>query len=1035
MDAETSAPPVVAVVLTSDPGEWFEQTLVALATQDYPNQSVLVMDTGSTPVPASRVAEILPEAYLRRPEVKGFAAVANDVLQIVEGAAFLVFCHDDVALERPAVRLLVEEALRSNAGIVAPKVVEWERPDHLLEVGLAIDKTGASGPLVERGELDQEQHDAVRDVFAVSTTCLLVRQDLFSTLGGFDPVLADESAGVDLCWRAQVAGARVVVAPQARARHRERGTPDNGAPGDKAGIETRSHLHTILKSYSLPHLVRVLPQAAVVTVFEAIVAVASRRFRQAGQLVAAWWWNLRRVGELRPLRRAVRRARTVPDSEVRRLQVRGSVRFTAYVHHRLHAQERAQALVAAGENLVESVWKGPARAAGLLLGLLVLMWLAGARHLLGDRLPAVGELAPLPAPGALLANFFGGWRTTGLGSTAAAPPVLGILGVLGGLVFGHVDVLQKVLVLGAWPMAALGAWSLTRPLSSPLPRLVGVVAYLAVPLPYNALSRGRWGALVAYAAAPWLLGRLARATGLEPFASPEGDARRRAPKWLDPLVLGLITAVVAMLAPAIGAALLLAAVGLVVGAIVVGQADGALRVLGVTAAALVVAAVLLLPWSFDLLRPGGFTTVTGVARATGRATELGQLLRFQTGPMGAGPLGWALLVVAALPLVVGKDWRLAWATRLWLVALTCVVAAWAGGRGLLPVRFEVPDVLLTPAAAAIALAAAIGAVAFEVDLRGHRFGWRQTASAAAGAVLALSTVPVLVGARDGRWGLPAEEAARSIASLGSSPSEGSFRVLWLGDPEVLPLPGWPLGRVTGIEGVAYATSRDGPPAVTDLLPGPPSEETRAIAGAVRDASEGGTSRLGSLLAPLAVRYVVVPRQAAAGRSSSRSAIPPAALSQALRSQLDLRLLASDDSAVVYQNEAWGPGRSLLGSQATTGMDPGGALPRQLGKGADLSGSTPVLDSGGPVEFDGRLPRPGLVLLSESSSSRWALTVDGSGVARSEGYGVNSFRADRAGPARLRFRASPIRLVLISVELLLWAAAFWLLWRGRAAHKR
>ncbi|MGH9181706.1 MAG: glycosyltransferase family 2 protein, partial [Acidimicrobiales bacterium] len=69
MDAETSAPPVVAVVLTSDPGEWFEQTLVALATQDYPNQSVLVMDTGSTPVPASRVAEILPEAYLRRPEV------------------------------------------------------------------------------------------------------------------------------------------------------------------------------------------------------------------------------------------------------------------------------------------------------------------------------------------------------------------------------------------------------------------------------------------------------------------------------------------------------------------------------------------------------------------------------------------------------------------------------------------------------------------------------------------------------------------------------------------------------------------------------------------------------------------------------------------------------------------------------------------------------------------------------------------------------------------------------------------------------
>ena len=236
MEPQPSAPPVVAVVVANEPGDWFEEALVALGSQDYPNQSVLVMDAGGDADSARRVASVLPDAYLRRvPTRPGFAAAANDVLQTVQGASFLVFCHDDVAMEPDAIRLLVEEALRSNAGIVAPKVVEWDHPDRLLEVGLVVDKTGACASVVDRGELDQEQHDAVKDVFAVSSTCLLVRSDLFSELGGFDPEMGDHGADVDLCWRAQVAGARVLVAPEAVVRHHNGGAPPPRGPPRQGG--------------------------------------------------------------------------------------------------------------------------------------------------------------------------------------------------------------------------------------------------------------------------------------------------------------------------------------------------------------------------------------------------------------------------------------------------------------------------------------------------------------------------------------------------------------------------------------------------------------------------------------------------------------------------------------------------------------------------------------------------------------------------------------------------------------------------------
>ena len=58
-------------------------------------------------------------------------------------------------------------------------------------------------------------------MFVLPSACLLVRADLFRALGGFDPAISFHGDDVDLCWRVHLSGARVVVAPQARVRHRE----------------------------------------------------------------------------------------------------------------------------------------------------------------------------------------------------------------------------------------------------------------------------------------------------------------------------------------------------------------------------------------------------------------------------------------------------------------------------------------------------------------------------------------------------------------------------------------------------------------------------------------------------------------------------------------------------------------------------------------------------------------------------------------------------------------------------------------------
>ena len=115
---------------------------------------------------------------------------------------------------------MVEEAYRSNAGIVGPKVVDRDHPDILLEVGMSVDHYGVPFSGIEPDEVDQEQHDGVRDVFYVSHTAMLVRADLFHELGGFDPATVPRRRR----HRSLLAGAARRRARDRRARRRGRAT-------------------------------------------------------------------------------------------------------------------------------------------------------------------------------------------------------------------------------------------------------------------------------------------------------------------------------------------------------------------------------------------------------------------------------------------------------------------------------------------------------------------------------------------------------------------------------------------------------------------------------------------------------------------------------------------------------------------------------------------------------------------------------------------------------------------------------------------
>ncbi|MEY2467648.1 MAG: hypothetical protein QOF21_346, partial [Actinomycetota bacterium] len=962
MDVDQSAepelaapPPVVAVMVTRNPGEWFDSALAALSAQDYDDLSILVLDAASDEDPTARVAAVAPEAFVRRLATDpGWAASANEALNMVQGSSYLLFCHDDAAAAPDAVRLLVEESYRSNAGIVGPKLVDWDSHERIMSAGITIDKVGVVAPLVEPGELDQEQHDAVRDVFAVDGAFMLVRTDLATTLGGFEPKLSPHGEDIDLCWRAQIAGARVLVAPAARVSHRgatlggfRDGTAAEGTErkelsrhrDEVRAAEVRHRVRMVLTNYGPPHLVRVLPQLLLVQLGELVYALLAGRPRVAASIVGGWGEVLRDIPAVRRARKRVEASRQFPDGEVRRLQTRGFARINRFVRGQLHGEDRARAFAESGAGLIREV-AGSRTALAVWAGLLLVL-VIGTRSLVFGHLPQLGQFAPSPSVGTLWRQFASGWRTTGLGAESPAPPAFALLAALGTVMLGAVGAAQKLLIVGLLPLGLVGAYRLARSVDVPRAGLIGLTAYAVVPLPYSALARGRWDGLIAYAVAPWLFAAMRRVTeGLGTRAAEPADGRQREPflfEWRSSLGIGLALGIAAAFAPSMLAMTLLLAFAVVAGSLLVGEFEAARRALVTGVTAVVVALLLLQPWSVTMLVPQGLShALFGPGLAASRGLSAGAAFRLETGRLGGAPFGWALLVAAALPLLIGRGWRLSWAIRCWAVILVSVGFVSLAGRGWLGLPVPTPEVFLAPAAIGIAWSIALGFIAFRVDLREFRFGLPQVAAGVATVAFALASLPIVAAAGDGNWGLEAETFARDLSYIERSGNTGDFRVLWVGDPEALPVDSWRIAS-----GLSYGTSRNGVATLTDLwAPNRPGSSV-ALGDALKVALNGRTTRLGHLLGPMGVRYVIVPSRVAP-KQAGRVATPPARdIAGAMGEQVDFRQLDATADVSIFENAAWVPLRAVLTKgQATSVATAGGGF---AGASAnDIGGAKPAL---------------------------------------------------------------------------------------------
>lgn len=1008
-------------MVVHEPGDWLEESLRALVDQDYGSLQTLILISGTSENAGARVIldtieSTHPQAVVRfLGSNPGYAGACNAVLELVQGdSGFFCFLHDDIVLAPHSITGLVEELYRSNAGVVGPKLVHWDNPRMIQSVGSAVDRFGVELPYADDGELDQEQHDSVQDVFVLSSSCVLVRADLFKLVGGFNSSIHSSGVDLDFCWRVHSTGARVVIVPSAVARHREAMSVRLSAEEQELVDNDAefARVRTVVALSSRGQLIFLFAQMLLFTLARCVLLASTGRARRAlveGRAVVSIPLSLRDINHRRD---EMSKIRSVDGDEIRALQILGSSHTTAYFRRRARRAGLAQA-----QTSIETREPTPRGAYIAWVSLIVLL-VIGSRSILLDGSVPVGQMVPFADSARdLWSSYVSGWWSAGFGQISAAPTGMVLTAVATAIAFGQSGLAHTLsivlLVLVGW----LGAWRFASVVGTRGGRISSVVAYAAVPLPYAAIASGQWSALLMYALMPWMVHLLRMTVG---HADINSSLQKEALVIVAPATwrrwfagLSLVTAIAMAFEPA--TVLIVPFVGVVIG--VVSFAQGlswkwSIRWVGISAAAVVVALAMNLPWSGSYIRSGWWEALTGAPIDGGRNIGLWGLATFDVGGFFGSSLSIALYaaVVGAVLLVRGA--RAAWALRgAGLVVLGLLVAI-LDDASLLPAHAPDPSLLLVPVAFGIAMCAGAMGSSLAIDLGRGKFSWRQPLGALVGVAFAVGLVPSALNAVDGSWNQPDLALPELLVQLPDGDASGNYRTMFIGDARVLP--GAPLNFGWGI---AYSVVNGRSAGIDELWETPPTRARDNAVAAMYGIVRGQTARAGRLLAPLSVRFIVVPI-VDGGQSTREDPIEvPNGLVEALTRQLDLRRRFTSPDLIVFENTSWVPTRSMFTEAGATSSASAGATSMIA---TDISGATalpPVSSPHQSSEFDAQ---PGTLHLSVPYTSRWEATLNGQEIPVRPAFGLtNAYDIKSAGKVRLSFATSWIHTVLITLQAFAW----------------
>ena len=254
-----------AVVILNYNGEKLLQQFLPSVIDYSTGATIVVADNASTDQSLKILATQFPSIQvIQLDQNYGFCGGYNRALKQIE-TEYCVLLNSDVEVTSQWLDSMIA-LLDSDPNIAAvqPKILSYHQQDQFEYAGAGggfIDMLGypfCRGRLFDFTEKDNGQYNDTREIFWATGACMVIRSKVYQELGGLDEDFFTHMEEIDLCWKIQRAGYKVMYLGSSTIYHVGGGTLSRYSP-KKTYHNFRNGLAILIKHWKTWSLLFKLP--------------------------------------------------------------------------------------------------------------------------------------------------------------------------------------------------------------------------------------------------------------------------------------------------------------------------------------------------------------------------------------------------------------------------------------------------------------------------------------------------------------------------------------------------------------------------------------------------------------------------------------------------------------------------------------------------------------------------------------------------------------------------------------------------------
>ena len=244
----------VAVVILNWNGKDLLEKFLPSVVHNSTEATVYLADNASTDDSVAFVSEYFPSVKIIQNKVNGgYAKGYNDALKNLSEEIFVLLNSDVEVTENWLNPILSQFEKDEKVAAAQPRIRDYKNKEYFEYAGAAggfIDKYGypfCRGRIFDTLEKDTGQYNDISEIFWASGACLFVKSKAFWDAGGLDEDYFAHQEEIDLCWRLQANGGKILYVGNSKVYHVGGATLASANP-QKTFYNFRNSLLNLLKN-------------------------------------------------------------------------------------------------------------------------------------------------------------------------------------------------------------------------------------------------------------------------------------------------------------------------------------------------------------------------------------------------------------------------------------------------------------------------------------------------------------------------------------------------------------------------------------------------------------------------------------------------------------------------------------------------------------------------------------------------------------------------------------------------------------------